>query len=175
MSEQTKTEVIKVPLINANDPESQVSEVNVHSGQQVSKGAVLCILETTKATVEVYAEMEGYVHEVWIKPGQVVKVGESICSIGQAPPATASHEPVGIEADRVADEQPNRSDEIRITEPARKLAEKHAVPLRTCHVTVRAEALVQRSFEISDASIAIMQSQTGASSAIVVFTPEDMP
>ena len=129
MSEQTKTEVIKVPLINANDPESQVSEVNVHSGQQVSKGAVLCILETTKATVEVHAEIEGYIHEVWIKPGQVVEVGESICSIGQTPAASASHEPVGIEADRLANEQPRQSDEIRITEPARKLAEKHDVPL----------------------------------------------
>lgn len=105
---------ILAPLLSVNEPESQVVEVLVRPGQQISPGELLCVLATTKANFDVEAETSGYIHSVSIARGQTVAAGMVIFEIGPEPP-------VSIEAaqSKVLD-QPRHG--VRITDKAQKLA-----------------------------------------------------
>ena len=50
---------IKIPLINPNEPEVQLSALHVTEGQAIEKGDLLCTLETTKASNDVHAPLDG--------------------------------------------------------------------------------------------------------------------
>ena len=58
MSEPTP---VLIPLINPNEPGALLAALHVTNGQHVNIGHILCTLETTKSTVDLTAEQEGYV------------------------------------------------------------------------------------------------------------------
>ena len=65
------TQVI-APMLSVNEPEAQLVALFVTTGSKVEVGDPLCTLETTKATFEVEAEVEGYIHDVLVAKGQHV-------------------------------------------------------------------------------------------------------
>lgn len=73
--------LVRTPQINANEEEVEVVEVMVRSGDPVEKGQLLCVLESTKAAVELEAPHSGFVRKLQIESGDRVAVGDLICAI----------------------------------------------------------------------------------------------
>jgi sugar O-acyltransferase (sialic acid O-acetyltransferase NeuD family) len=74
-------------MLGVNEPEAQVVDVFVTRGRKVSVGDRLCTLETTKATLEVEAEVEGYIDSVLVAKGQQVTADEVLFEISSEPAA----------------------------------------------------------------------------------------
>jgi acetyl-CoA/propionyl-CoA carboxylase biotin carboxyl carrier protein len=60
-----------------------VLAVEVADGDEVSAGAVLCIVEAMKMENEITAHRDGVVTELSVAPGQPVKTGQVICVVAQ--------------------------------------------------------------------------------------------
>ena len=63
---------IIIPLINPNEPGALLASLNFSTGQKVKKGDNLCTLETTKSTVEMTAERDGYDYHFLSKESKLV-------------------------------------------------------------------------------------------------------
>jgi acetyltransferase EpsM len=126
MAEATK---ITIPLLNPNEPELQLASLDVSEGEQVEAGQLLCTLESTKSTSELYAEVGGYVLGLAARQGDVLRSGTALCWIAAKP----DWEPPEVSAapQAAADGAPEG---LRITEPARRLAEDRALDLSTLPV-----------------------------------------
>ncbi|HYI40074.1 MAG TPA: NeuD/PglB/VioB family sugar acetyltransferase [Allosphingosinicella sp.] len=70
---------IAVPMVNANEDEVVVRQVRVEEGRRVQAGEILCSLETTKASVDVEAPVDGYVRRLAVRNDERVPVGAIIC------------------------------------------------------------------------------------------------
>lgn len=66
-----------VPFLGVNDTEASLQAWMVNPGERVSAGDDICILETTKATIEVCAEVEGFFFPV-AQEGDTMKVDQLI-------------------------------------------------------------------------------------------------
>ncbi len=66
----------KLPDLGEGIHEGEIVEVLVSVGDQVEDGQPVLIVETDKATAEVPAPVTGTVHEIRVKPGQTVHVGD---------------------------------------------------------------------------------------------------
>ncbi len=120
----TKSEVI-VPLLNANEPEARLIGIHVRDGQAVKKGERLFTIETTKAASEILAPEEGFVRILKVE-GATITVGERIAVIsGNAEEPIDNKEELST---TIRDSGPI-PDSIRITKPARALAESLGLDL----------------------------------------------
>jgi sugar O-acyltransferase (sialic acid O-acetyltransferase NeuD family) len=112
---------ILAPLVNPNEPEAVLQFIHAPDRQAVSKGDVLCTLETTKSTLEVDAPTEGYVVGWRFEQGQVVAAGVTLCYIADSAewsPAEAADSSVSpVPAGR------------RFTQPALVLAREQSLDL----------------------------------------------
>ncbi len=70
--------IIEVPFIGVNDTQCQVSSWEITGNERVKKGTIICILETTKTTIDVEAESEGYFYLI-PAIGATVNVGQPLC------------------------------------------------------------------------------------------------
>jgi sugar O-acyltransferase (sialic acid O-acetyltransferase NeuD family) len=106
-----KSEIL-VPLLNANEPEARLVALHVTDGQAVKKGQLLVTLETTKAATDVEAPTAGFVR-LLAAEGETLAVGARLAVITTT-------------ADEVV-EKPSKGGatvgDLRITQPARRLAE----------------------------------------------------
>jgi pyruvate/2-oxoglutarate dehydrogenase complex dihydrolipoamide acyltransferase (E2) component len=68
---------VLVPLLNPNEPEARLVNLSVQEGDYVKHGIVLCTLETTKSTVELEAESDGYIRGLRFEEGGLA--GEVLC------------------------------------------------------------------------------------------------
>jgi biotin carboxyl carrier protein len=66
---------ITIPLINSNEPGALLAGLDVKPGQFIKRGEKLCTLETTKSTLDLAAETEGYVVGLAFEAGQIVQAG----------------------------------------------------------------------------------------------------
>jgi sugar O-acyltransferase (sialic acid O-acetyltransferase NeuD family) len=118
-----------VPLLNANEPEARLVEIHAKDGQPVQKGDLLFTIETTKAASDVEAPESGFVRKV-ADEGATLAVGEVLAIIT----ATAD-EPLEIRQQlSVRSEQSPTGAapvDLRITKPARTLAESLGLDLAT--------------------------------------------
>ena len=110
-------QVLRVPLLNANEDEVAVVDVRVQEGSEVRSGDLLCILESTKATLDVEAPSSGYVRNLSVEKGQRARVNSLLCVLTASP-----DEPVAISERALNDERP-----FRITRKAQELAERHGL------------------------------------------------
>lgn len=112
-------ERVEAPLVNANEPESQVIELNVEPFGAVAAGEVLCTLETSKSTVEVESAHDGFVGAVHVAEFDRVEAGDPICEIYDAMP------------ERSADAEAAESTpaDLRMTKKAEALARELGVDL----------------------------------------------
>ena len=117
---------IKIPLLNANEPETLLASVYVSEGQQVSKGDLICTLETTKSTADLEAETSGYIVGLQYREGQTILAGEIFCYLSDSPDWT----PIEIKQPGKENESPgDRPAGLRITQPALNLAREHDLDL----------------------------------------------
>lgn len=113
-----KAEIL-VPLLNANEPEARLAGIRVREGQAVEQGALLFTIETTKAAADIEAPAAGFVR-LLAREGDTLAVGARLALITET-----ADEPVSP----AADGKPVAADALRITKPARALAESLGLDL----------------------------------------------
>ena len=69
-----------VPLLNANEPEAQLTGVHVRDGQPVQKGDLLFTVETTKAASDIEAPQAGFLRML-AHEGETLTVGDVLALI----------------------------------------------------------------------------------------------
>jgi sugar O-acyltransferase (sialic acid O-acetyltransferase NeuD family) len=113
---------VRAPKISVNEPDMRVVGLCVVEGARVTPGEVLCILETTKAALELTAESEGYVKAWYVKAGDIVRVGDPLCNLGaeSGPPVNAY--PAGSCPAPISS-----SKDPQLTNAARTLARRHGI------------------------------------------------
>ena len=118
---------ITVPLLNANEPEAKLVGIHVSDRQQVKKGTLLFTIETTKATSDIEAPLAGFVR-LLVKEGETLTVGSTMAVLTEASDETIEilqkieqHIPVND----------MQNTEVRITKPARALAQTLGIDLAT--------------------------------------------
>lgn len=117
---------ILVPLVNTNEPESQVVGIAVESYAPVARGDIVCTLETSKSAVDVESEYDGYVGELGIQLDERVTVGRLICEVFDGPPErSGAARPDG----------PARPAGLKLTRKAEKLALEAGIDLASLSVT----------------------------------------
>ena len=67
---------LKVPFINANEDEALLASLECREDQLVKSGDLLAVLETTKSTVEVQAERDGFVVGLMAAEGDTLRVNQ---------------------------------------------------------------------------------------------------
>jgi sugar O-acyltransferase (sialic acid O-acetyltransferase NeuD family) len=134
-----KSEVL-VPLLNANEPEARLVGIHVKDGQAVEKGSALFTLETTKATAEVEAPETGFIR-IMAREGDILAVGDRLAVITEMAdepleivgrgdvhrrPVVGTY-PFGALSPAPTELPPSGT--MRITKPARELAERLGIDL----------------------------------------------
>lgn len=121
--------LVLLPLLNANEPEARLVQFHVADGQPVQKGDLLLTIETTKAASDVEAPQAGFVR-LAAREGEMLAVGAVLAYIT----ATAD-EPLESAArpQELEPASPAPTD-LRITKPARILAEQLGLDLATLPV-----------------------------------------
>ncbi len=117
-----KSEIL-VPLLNANEPEARLVGIHAKDGQAVKKGALLFTIETTKAASDIESPEAGFLR-ILAKEGDTLAVGDRLAVITEK-----ADEPVEIP--RRGDVYVAPTTELRITKPARLLAESLGMDLAT--------------------------------------------
>jgi sugar O-acyltransferase (sialic acid O-acetyltransferase NeuD family) len=113
---------IEAPLVNPNEPESQVIEVSIQPYSPVSRGDAVCTVETSKATFVVESEHDGFVGEIEVSVGDHVTAGQLICEVfDRLPEHAARNEPVAGE----------RPAGVKLTRKAERLALERGIDLST--------------------------------------------
>jgi len=115
-----KSEIL-VPLLNANEPEARVAAIHVKDRQPVKKGALLFTLETTKAAMDIEAPEAGFIR-LLAAEGDTLEVNQRLAVI-----TVTADEPLSI-AEKKPSAEPGEG-ALRITKPARELAEQLGVEL----------------------------------------------
>jgi len=114
---------IEIPLVNPNEPEVQVIAVAVEPYSQIAVGDRLCTVETSKATVDVESEHEGWVGEVHVREGARASAGDLVCEVYAERP-----DPSGRDQDAESAGPPSG---VRLTRKAEKLALEEGIDLAT--------------------------------------------
>lgn len=116
---------ILVPLVNPNENESMLASLAVKEGQQVKKGDLLAVFETTKSTFELLSEADGFVLGIRAGEGDLLKTGDLLCYLAeradQALPKSAEPEKPKAAA--------KTAEDLRITQPALAYAQANDIDL----------------------------------------------
>lgn len=112
------TYLVTVPELGVNDTSATVRDLLAPPDSFIAHSAALCVLETTKVSIEVEAPSEGYV--AWsVALGDVVEVHQTLAAIAATPEeARAAAAKQTVAATRVA---------RVVTAPARALMERHGI------------------------------------------------
>ncbi len=121
---------VTIPLLNPNEPEARLISLAVSAGDRVSAGDTLCTLETTKSAAEVAAEADGYVVGLRLKVGDLARAGEVLCYLADTPRAEAPEAHAEGESAGAVSAPGELPPGLRITQPARALAEELGIDLR---------------------------------------------
>jgi len=122
-----KLSVVQVPLVNPNENESILAQVCVKNGQRIKKGDLLAVFETTKSTLELLSEREGFVLGLTLKEGDSLVTGQLFCYIADTPTEVLPKEKTpGKDQIGKPGDLPQG---LRITQPALQLARQNAIDL----------------------------------------------
>jgi pyruvate dehydrogenase E2 component (dihydrolipoamide acetyltransferase) len=75
----------KLPDLGEGIHEGEVLAVSVEVGQEVKEGEIILEVETDKAAVEIPSPFSGSVQEIFVKPGDIVNVGEVMMTFSNGP------------------------------------------------------------------------------------------
>lgn len=117
-------ELIKAEQLNANDDEVKLIEYLVNDRDVVKAGDPILIIETSKATQEIAASVNGFVH-FHMDLGATIAIGKPIAIIGKTLSALDSY----IDANKAVIGKENEN--INATKKAIELAAKKGVDIST--------------------------------------------
>ncbi|WP_448381951.1 dihydrolipoamide acetyltransferase family protein [Desulfosoma sp.] len=124
--------IFRLPDLGEGIHEGEIVEVLVRSGDSVTEGQPLLIVETDKATVEIPSPFTGVVQTVHVEAGQVVHVGDPLVTVREAgepaeesAPAPTPAAPTGVEPAEAAEGLP-----VAASPATRRLARELGVDLR---------------------------------------------
>ncbi|GLV56257.1 dihydrolipoyllysine-residue succinyltransferase component of 2-oxoglutarate dehydrogenase complex [Dictyobacter sp. S3.2.2.5] len=135
---------VKVPALGESIVDATIASWLKQEGDAVKRGDTLAELETDKINIEVNAEQDGVLQKILKQVGDVVAVGEAICTIGEGAAATNGASPQAASAANAesatdkqqvqnasgAQEAPLFSDTQRPPSPlARRIAAEHHVDI----------------------------------------------
>ena len=126
---------IRVPLLNANEPEARLVDIHVKDGQAVEKGTRLFTIETTKAASDIEAPENGYIRFLVVE-GATLAVGDLLAVIteteNESLGSIENMEEHALDAGRARSitQQTASSESQRITKPARALADSLGLDIR---------------------------------------------
>lgn len=86
-TDSATTGEFRLPELGENISQGDLVRLMISPGTKVSEGQPVMELETDKAVVEVPSSVSGVVHEVKVKEGEKVKVGQVIFTLEGAPAA----------------------------------------------------------------------------------------
>jgi pyruvate dehydrogenase E2 component (dihydrolipoamide acetyltransferase) len=130
---------LKLPDLGEGVHEGEILAVHVSVGQDVKEGDIILEVETDKAAVEIPSPFTGTVTEIFIKPGDVVKVGDVMMTFGNGEEAEAAvvetSEEMPIEVAEVKKDVPppeprRREGPVPASPSTRRLARELGVDLR---------------------------------------------
>jgi sugar O-acyltransferase (sialic acid O-acetyltransferase NeuD family) len=122
-----KSEIL-VPLLNANEPEARLVGIHVKDGQAVEKGSPLFTLETTKVAAEVESPESGFIR-ILAREGDILAVGDRLAVITETAEELVENVGRGDVHRRLGVGTSLAPTELRITKPARELAERLGIDL----------------------------------------------
>ncbi len=156
---------ILIPLINPNEPGALLAAIPVSNGQHVNIGEALCTLETTKSTVEINADTEGFVVGLALKPGQTAQAGDVLCYIADSPDWT----PPSPENAQIFT-TPSVPKNLRISQAALLLATQHNLDLTQFPGGVFVtQKMVQELIDQSQKPVPAWQGIEFLSNSIIVY------
>ncbi len=163
---------VLVPLLNANEPEAHLVEIHAKDGQVVQPGDLLFTLETTKDASDVEAPEAGFLRIV-AHEGETLAVGEILAMITET-----AEEPLDLPTPDLAAAQPVDpasaassvvSAELRLTKPARALAESLGVDLSTLPTDRLITEAVMRELVGKPSQVANLPSHQPTNSQILLY------
>ena len=104
------TRSFKLPDLGEGVHEGEILAVLVSVGQAVKEGDIILEVETDKAAVEIPSPYDGTVNEIFVKPGDIVNVGEAIMAFSNG---EAAEQPQGK---KVVHKQEAPVDEARVAD-----------------------------------------------------------
>ncbi|MFW5713107.1 MAG: NeuD/PglB/VioB family sugar acetyltransferase [Brevefilum sp.] len=122
---------IKVPLLNTNEPEALLASLEASEGEQLESDQVVAVIETTKSTGEIRAESGGYLVGLRFTEGDTLSAGEVLAYIGDSPDAHDASLPPWSPEEKDVSQAKGSPDGLRITTPARELAQQHGLNLES--------------------------------------------
>ncbi len=162
MSEPTP---ITIPLINPNEPGALLAALSVAIGQHVVSGDQLCTLETTKSTVDVTAETNGYLIGLAFEVGDTVQAGDILGFLADSPDTTPPVYSIPHPKPQITNPHG-----LRISQPALQLAEQHNLDLTQFSSEVFVtEKLVQEKIDLSTLPEPLLQMDQYGSNSIIIF------
>lgn len=120
MAEPKVIGAVLAPLVNTNEPEAQVIEINVESYARIARGDHLLTLETSKSTLEVESEYDGWAGRIGIALDDLVTAGDTLFDVWDGEPDPDATAPAAA-----------ASDGPRMTRKAEALAAELGVDLAT--------------------------------------------
>ena len=84
----------KLPDLGEGIHEGEVLAVLVEVGQEVKEGDIILEVETDKAAVEIPSPFTGRVKEIFVKPGDIVNVGDNLMSFSNGEAAESVKEEI---------------------------------------------------------------------------------
>ncbi len=170
---------VLIPQLNPNEREALLVKLHVQNGQQINKGDVLCILETTKATAEVCADIGGYITGIRYSEGEMVRTGDILCYISDSPETVVpessflrSEEEGKIEGivEDMAENTVDLPQGLRITKPALQLASAIHLNLnRLPKGPLITKEMLQKHILFSNVESCVPQKPKFDPSAIVIY------
>jgi sugar O-acyltransferase (sialic acid O-acetyltransferase NeuD family) len=121
------TKLLKVPQIGVNDKSADVVEWKAEEGCYVSRGDIVCVIETTKAILDVQAENSGYLGKL-VKESDKVLIGDNLAVIGETLEDAQKYKQTHMRM-LAQDEDGDKSKFKKATMKALKLAETYGVQL----------------------------------------------
>jgi pyruvate dehydrogenase E2 component (dihydrolipoamide acetyltransferase) len=129
----------KLPDLGEGIHEGEVLAVLVTVGQEVNEGDIIIEVETDKAAVEIPSPYTGTVDEIFVKPGDVVKVGDVMMTFSNGQEAAVEEiadkakeivaAPTSVEA-TVAEVPPRKAGPVPASPATRRVARELEVDLR---------------------------------------------
>jgi len=156
---------IIIPLINPNEPSARLAGLHVAQGQFIHQGDKICTLETTKSTVELTAETDGFVSGLTFIEGETVQAGSILGYLAVAPDWTPpERESIAINA--ITPKQLG----LRISQPAIKLAEIHNLDLSQFSSDVFiTEKMVQEMIDLAEKPELVLQDEQIDPRSIIIY------
>ncbi|MGH8679255.1 MAG: dihydrolipoamide acetyltransferase family protein, partial [Burkholderiales bacterium] len=115
----------KLPSLGADMDEGKLLEWKVKPGDQIKRGDIVAVVDTTKAAIDVESWVEGTVNELIVQPGTTVPVGSVLATLlppGESERATKPKPEAAAPAAAISATPPHAAETKPVSAPAQKLA-----------------------------------------------------